>query len=533
MQRRTSFPLRLALGIAVILLAAFSALPLIAPPVVAADAPAGQFSAERAMSDLQVVAREPHSAGSEAQARVRAYIIQQLALLNLKAEIQESGAVSNILVRLPGTNPGQAVLVTGHYDSHFPAPGGGDDGLSTAAMLEAVRVLHASAPLRNDVLFLWTDGEEYGWLGARAFLEEYPGARENTGVVLCFDGRPGNAPLTLRQTSPGDAWLARHLSGLPVAMWAGSWTNAGERTDGDTDFETFQAARMAGFEIENEASGTRYHTDQDTAGAISARLMQSYGKTMITLANHFGSIDLQVRPSGPDWTYFSLPLAGTVAYPAWVMPIVSGLALAAFLALIVIGWRQGRFSTRRFLIGLPGLLLGILLIVVLGILAWGLIAQAHAAEIAANGGFEARSAWLAALMIAAVALMGVLLALLARRLGTLNVAAAGCAAYLLIQFAAQLVFHSSSPLTTAYIAWPLIGAVASMGVLLFARRPALQASLLALCTLFIFVLQVPYLWLGSYTDEAAWIPVLAACVPAALIAAQVGVVFGAPIEKPA
>ncbi len=533
MQSNSSPLLSIALGFVLILLAAFSALPLIAPPAVAADAPPNQFSAGRAMSDLQVVAREPHSAGSDAQARVRAYIIEQLARTQLNAQVQESGAVSNILVRLPGTDPGPSVLVTGHYDSHYPAPGAGDDGVSTAAMLEAVRVLHGSAPLRNDVLFLWTDGEEYGWLGAKAFLEEYPGARENTGVVLCFDGRPGNAPLTLRQTSPGDAWLAQQIAGLPVAMWAGSWTNAAERGDSDTDFETFQAAHMAGFEIENEANGIAYHTERDTPDAISPRLMQAYGQSIVTLANHFGSIELRTRTSGPDWTYFSLPVAGIMAYPAWVMPVLSSLALAAFLGFLVVGWRQRRVSIRAFLIGLPGLLLGILLIVPAGMLAWSLIARVHTAESAANGGFEARSAWIEALMIAAIALMVVVLALLARRLGTLNITAAGCAVYLLIQFLVALIFHMPNPLTAAYIAWPLIGAVASMGVLLFVRRPLLRASLLALCALFIFVLQVPYLWLGSYTDEAAWIPVLAACIPAALIAAQVGVVFGAPIEKPA
>lgn len=65
------------------MLAAFSSLPLVAPPVVAASAPASRFSAERAMSDLEVIAREPHSAGTEAQARVRGYLVEQLALLNV------------------------------------------------------------------------------------------------------------------------------------------------------------------------------------------------------------------------------------------------------------------------------------------------------------------------------------------------------------------------------------------------------------------------------------------------------------------
>ncbi len=533
MQSRSSLALRIALGLALLLLAAFSALPLISPPAVAASAPASQFSAERAMADLQVVAREPHSAGSEAQASVREYLIQQLAELDWRAEIQESGLVSNVLVRVPGSDPTLTVLVTGHYDSHPPAPGAGDDGLSTAAMLETARVLKANPQLRNDVLFLWTDGEEYGWLGARAFLAEYPHTTDSIGVVLCFDARPGNAPLVLRQTSPGDAWLAREMAGLPVAMWGGSWTNAAERTDSDTDFETFQAARMTGVEIENEPAGTAYHTERDTPEAISPRLVQAYGTTMVALATHFGNIDLRTRTPGPDWVYFSLPLVGMVAYPSWIMPILSGIALASLLIFIAIGWRQQRFSLRPFLLSLPGLLLGIGLIVFVALLAWGLIERAHAPEIAANGGFDARSPWIAALMITGVALMVVLLALLAHRLGTLNLATAACAIYLLIQSVVALVVHTPNPLTTAYIAWPLVGGVASLGVLLFTRQPLPRAILLVLGALLVLALQVPYLWLGSYTEESAWIPVLAACVPAVLLAAQVGIVFGAPIERPA
>ncbi len=131
--------LRITFGVVLLLLAALSALPTIPPKAVGTDAPATRFSAERAMNDLEVVADKPHSAGSPEQAIVRDYIIAQIVKLGLSAEIQTSGQISNIIVRLPGTDPTQAVLVTGHYDSHPPAPGAGDDGVSTVAMLESIR----------------------------------------------------------------------------------------------------------------------------------------------------------------------------------------------------------------------------------------------------------------------------------------------------------------------------------------------------------------------------------------------------------
>jgi hypothetical protein len=244
-----------------LLLAGLSILQMIPPRAVPVEAPATRFSAERAMRDLEVVAREPHTAGSEAQAQVRAYTLEQVEALGLRAEVETSGQIANILVRLPGTDSTGTVLVSGHYDSHPPAPGAGDDGISVVAMIEALRVLSAGQSLRNDLLFLFTDGEELGWRGAYAFMLAHPEAKDETGVLLVFDARPGNAPLSLIESSPGDAWLIRQMTGLTLPFWTGSWKNIQERREMDTDFDVFQPAGFTGLAFENEASGTRYHTE--------------------------------------------------------------------------------------------------------------------------------------------------------------------------------------------------------------------------------------------------------------------------------
>jgi hypothetical protein len=71
---------RLTLGIILILLIGVSLLPMLPPRAVQANAPASRFSAERAMADLAVVAREPHSAGSPAQEKVRTISLARSSL---------------------------------------------------------------------------------------------------------------------------------------------------------------------------------------------------------------------------------------------------------------------------------------------------------------------------------------------------------------------------------------------------------------------------------------------------------------------
>ncbi|HWY03555.1 MAG TPA: M28 family peptidase [Candidatus Acidoferrum sp.] len=111
---------------------------LVPPTVAPASAPVTDFSAERAMKHLKVIAREPHPTGSTANMRTRDYIVEQLRFLGLKPEVQKSvsttpwdiggapyraATVENVIARLPGTNTTGALLLMAHYDSVRPGPG--------------------------------------------------------------------------------------------------------------------------------------------------------------------------------------------------------------------------------------------------------------------------------------------------------------------------------------------------------------------------------------------------------------------------
>jgi hypothetical protein len=151
------------------------------PDPVPASAPPTEFSSGRALEHVRAIAKEPYPMDSPENAAVRDYLVKELRTLGVEPEVQrataahtwfirfaEAGTPENVLARLEGTNNGgKAFLLMAHYDSVPTGPGASDDGAGVAAMLETLRALKAGPPLKNDVIFLFTDGEERGLLGAR------------------------------------------------------------------------------------------------------------------------------------------------------------------------------------------------------------------------------------------------------------------------------------------------------------------------------------------------------------------------------
>jgi acetylornithine deacetylase/succinyl-diaminopimelate desuccinylase-like protein len=191
---------RILLALVLVGLTLLSLLPLLPPRVVGATASRGTFSAERARPDLAAVASEPRPMGSPAHSRVRRHLVERLRQIGVEPDershtlVWREGAearaavVHNVAARLAGTAPTGSVLLAAHYDSVPGSPGAGDNGVAVAALLETLRALRELPPPRNDVIFLFSDGEEQGLLGAQAFVAEHPWSR-SVRVVLNFEAR--------------------------------------------------------------------------------------------------------------------------------------------------------------------------------------------------------------------------------------------------------------------------------------------------------------------------------------------------------
>ena len=177
------------------------------PNSVSASAPLDEFSAERAFRHVEALAREPRPVGTAAHAQARNYIVRELQTLGLNPQIQKTtvvdpksaidpkmiiaGTVQNVVARIAGIGGSKAILLVSHYDSVATGPGASDDASGVATLLETARSLKAGPPLKNDVIFLFTDGEEVGLLGAQAFVEAHPWVK-GIGLALNFDTGGGH-----------------------------------------------------------------------------------------------------------------------------------------------------------------------------------------------------------------------------------------------------------------------------------------------------------------------------------------------------
>src|SRR5436305_1113045 len=176
------------------------------PAALPADAPETEFSAARALRHLEVISRKPHPMGTAEHAAVRDYISGELTKAGLTPEVQtamavnnragsqlRAGKVENVMARLKGTDSAKAVMLVAHYDSVPTSLGASDDGSGVVTLLESLRALRAAPPLKNDVIFLFTDGEEPGLLGADAFAAQHAWAKD-AGVVVNFEARGNGGP---------------------------------------------------------------------------------------------------------------------------------------------------------------------------------------------------------------------------------------------------------------------------------------------------------------------------------------------------
>ncbi len=361
------------------------------PEVTPADAPEEVFSAKRAANHLPYIASKPNPIGSEANREVRDYIIGQLELLGLTPELHYTGLfqefhafkratkLDNVMVRIPGTGDGKAILFMGHYDSVVTAPGASDNGAAVITLLEILRMLQHHPPLKNDLIFFFPDGEEYGLLGAQAFKNEHPWI-EDVEMIVNFEAMGTKGQSVMFETGYNNRNIIREFAkAVPYPIANSISVEIYNRMSNATDFCVFKDDGYMGLNFAYIGNSFDYHTMGDNIENTDLRSVQHHGSYGAALALHLGNMSLDVH-AGQDAVYFNTIGYGFAHYP---YSRVTPIALFVFLiaaGFVITGVYKKKINIKRMLSGFVAFLLKLLLLYVVFDSVYNIISSYYTGE---------------------------------------------------------------------------------------------------------------------------------------------------------
>ena len=519
--------------IALALAVALAAVAVTPPRPRPTDAPAAEFSAERAMADVRAIARAPHPAGSAEDARVRDLLAARLAGLGAQIRmapfpLARVGAERSAkwsgrpapaqIVDVVGVTPGRdrsapAVLLMAHHDTVWASPGAADDTAGVASALEIVRALRAGPPPARDLVVLFTDGEELGLEGAKGFFASDP-ERGRVGAVVNLESRGGGGRVSMFETGRADGDMMRLFASRvrrPSATSLSSYVYT--LLPNSTDFTPAKAAGVAGVNFAFIGRPELYHSPLATPERLDRGALQDMGAQGLDIVRALTAAP-QLPARAPDIVYFDVFGLFMVHYP----PVWGWAVLAAAAALLGLAAARSDEPARQ---AAAAVAVSLALTVGAGALLWAanrLSGAGHGAN------YYDRLAAIPLLMVQASLLCAAVLAgalgWLRRSAGDGARGAAGLAAApLLLGVALQAV----APATAFQVAWPLLlagvaaAAVAGGRVGLWRTALAVVAAAVGVGQLFgesFYLFQA----VGPDLPSAMAVPLgLAACLLAPLV----------------
>ena len=341
-------------GMLLILLGCWALIPPVASAV---DADVTEFSAGRAIEHVENIAVRPHAMGSDALPEVRRYLVDELAELGLASELQTGEApdyfgqpgrtvpVVNVLARVPGSSSGGAIVLMAHYDTDPGTPGANDNGTAVAAVLETARALLAGPVLDNDVVLLFTDGEEPApRFGSSTFVERHPWMTE-ISLVFNFEAIGGSGPsLLIDVGGPDRSMIDQYAAAVPHPAAFSFVTELSRLIGGSiTDFSQFRDVGVAGFDFAYMHGSPIYHTAADNVDSVGLRSLQHHGSTALALTKHFGAMDLDESTDAGDVVFFTVGGSWVVRYSTALAAVLAVVVVVGFAGLHIAGRDVGSF----------------------------------------------------------------------------------------------------------------------------------------------------------------------------------------------
>ncbi len=336
------------------------------------------FSAVNAMKHLNIMASEIHPMGTVENRKVKDYILEEFAKLNIPTELfighakhewgegyMRIGRTENIIATIKGKTNGKAVMVVGHYDSVWSSPGAADDVHSVACILEIAKILQQEEH-DNDIIFLITDGEEAGLFGAKAYTEQEDVS--HIGVLLNYEARGNSGPSMSFEWSEGNSWLVHQLRKVATRPIANSMSfEIYKNLPNDTDFTFFKKAGINGINHAFIDGFSYYHNPADTPENINQNSVQHTGTNMLALTKHFANVDLS-QTQTHNATFFNF-FNFMIVYPSSWDIVILILTCVGVLFLLYSSFKKGLIQIKSF--GLSFLMI-LISIVLSALISYGL-----------------------------------------------------------------------------------------------------------------------------------------------------------------
>ncbi len=354
------------------------------------------FDTHRALERIEFILgdEQPHPVDSPANDQIRERLLQQIESLGLTPIITSSPIcysrptltynvctqVKNVSFMLKPNVPevtnvseetqkGNVILATSHYDSVGAGPGAGDAQMGVAVLLEAA--FHLSKEERKrPILFLITDGEEAGLLGARAFAQFDP-RMQTVSTIINFEARGTSGPAYMFETSQPNgrvipAFMKRAKSPAANSVMAAVY----ERLPNSTDVAVYLPDGYEALNFAVIGNETYYHTPLDNLENLSLPSLQHMGDLGLSTLRTF-SQDEDAFGNDNKLIYSDIFTMGMIALPQWVSIPVLGLGVIAGLLGF---WQVSRLSSDRLSIAykIRVFVTPLLIVGVAGLLSYGL-----------------------------------------------------------------------------------------------------------------------------------------------------------------
>jgi hypothetical protein len=376
-------------GLIALAIAALVTLPASSRPTTAPAAWDGepQFSQERAWADVVTLAtRFPRRwSGGPDRHDAAEWVAATLAGMGLDVRRETFGAhlgprdpvtLENVWGVSPGTErPDEIVVVIGNYDmapTSFQAAS--DTAGHVGTILELARLLSATAH-RRTFIFVFPDGEEWGMLGARHFVQTFPGRERLTAALSIEDLDVGRfAALGIDATGQFRGFAPFWLRGLaadaarregartdevgPVFEWLQRSLLVSRTDQGPFLAAGVQAIDLAGRSDDLALKSAVYHLPTDTIEKMRPESVLAYGRVQERIVR-----GLDALPSIPRASGYYLRLAPDRVVPALPLAVRQGFVFLPLAVAVVL--RRRRLGPIRHALAAESLRCGLVLAVLL------------------------------------------------------------------------------------------------------------------------------------------------------------------------